>query len=257
YMSPEQARGYKVDARTDIFSLGATLYELVTGVKPFTGRTPTEILSAILKREPAPVAGYKPDEPPGIQSVLNRALRKDRNERYATMTEMISDLREMKNEIAFQSLQRRSSSSLAGPAAESEIIPLRRAGNDGGAISSNTSWPDHLSGKQIGARITGEVDAASAPAPRRTNDPVMLLAQETAKAPADVVKREPPGEAANPAGSASRDKVLQRPSRYWPAPVLSPSWPRRRANRRRRNATIAIAAAGALLMDQLKVWLRL
>ncbi len=153
YMSPEQARGYKVDARTDIFSLGATLYELVTGAKPFTGRTPAEILSAILTREPAPVASYKPDEPPGIQSALTKALRKDRNERYATMTEMIRDLRELKNEIAYQSLQGRNSSPLASPVAESQIIPLSRAGDDPGGISSNTSWPDHLSGKQIGARL--------------------------------------------------------------------------------------------------------
>src|SRR5205814_4907942 len=85
YMSPEQARGRKVDARTDIWSLGVVLYELVAGRLPFEGGTPSDVLSLILQREPAPLARYSPEVPTELERIIRKALPKDREERYQTV----------------------------------------------------------------------------------------------------------------------------------------------------------------------------
>ena len=82
YMSPEQALGRTVDERSDIFSLGAVLYEMVTGKPAFTGRVPTEVIDALLHEEPVPLAHLRPELPPRLSRVVERALRKDATERY-------------------------------------------------------------------------------------------------------------------------------------------------------------------------------
>jgi len=81
YMSPEQARGKVVDARSDIFSLGAVIFEMVTRRKPFDGETPSDILAAILKTDPPPVSHFAQDTPAELTRIVNKALRKDREER--------------------------------------------------------------------------------------------------------------------------------------------------------------------------------
>ena len=93
YMSPEQARGQKVDARSDIWSLGVVLYEMVTGSPPFRGETPSDCIAAILTTEPPPLSGVLPDVPPKLESILQKALRKNSDERYQTIKEMLADLR--------------------------------------------------------------------------------------------------------------------------------------------------------------------
>ena len=97
YMSPEQARGEKVDARTDIFSLGVTLYEMVAGRPPFAGVTPNEIIATILRDSPPPLADCAPDASPEMDRILTRALRKNREERYQTVSEMLADLQRLKS----------------------------------------------------------------------------------------------------------------------------------------------------------------
>jgi len=77
YMSPEQARGLEVDARTDIWSLGAVLYEMVTGRRPFEGTTLSDILAAVLDHEPTPVARYSPEAPPELERIIRKALAKN------------------------------------------------------------------------------------------------------------------------------------------------------------------------------------
>jgi serine/threonine protein kinase/dipeptidyl aminopeptidase/acylaminoacyl peptidase len=104
YMSPEQARGLALDARTDIWSLGAVLYEMLAGKPPFTGATSSDILVAVLDREPAPLT----DAPPELQRIVRKALRKDREERYQTVKDMLVDLRELKHELEFQAKLERS-----------------------------------------------------------------------------------------------------------------------------------------------------
>jgi serine/threonine protein kinase len=102
YMSPEQARGVKVDARTDIFSLGIVLYELLTGERPFVGATPNHVLVAILDHEPRPLANYLPQTPPGLQGLLSRTLAKERDERYPSCKELLADLRDLRRRLEFQ-----------------------------------------------------------------------------------------------------------------------------------------------------------
>src|SRR5262249_47745411 len=84
YMSPEQARGLEVDARTDIFSLGVVLYEMVAGRAPFGGVNAIEIMGAMLHQEPAPLNCHNAVTPTELQRIVTKALRRDRERRYQT-----------------------------------------------------------------------------------------------------------------------------------------------------------------------------
>jgi serine/threonine-protein kinase len=108
YMSPEQARGKVVDARTDIFSLGIVLYELVAGRAPFAGESSTDVLAAILEREPPPLARYADGIPQELQRIVSKCLRKERDERYQTMKDALLDLKELRDELALEAKLERS-----------------------------------------------------------------------------------------------------------------------------------------------------
>jgi serine/threonine protein kinase/Tol biopolymer transport system component len=112
YMSPEQARGEKVDHRTDIFSLGVVLYETITGRAPFEGETASHTIVAILEQEPPPVADYVPEAPAELQRVVDNSLRKKREDRYQTVGGMLNDLQELRQEVAFRARQKRHSGSV-------------------------------------------------------------------------------------------------------------------------------------------------
>lgn len=99
YMSPEQAKGKTVDARTDLWSLGAVLYEMVTGHMPFAGETPNETISLILQKEAAPLTRYSREVPAELERIITKALTKDREERYQTAKDLLIDLRNLRRKL--------------------------------------------------------------------------------------------------------------------------------------------------------------
>src|SRR5574341_1534189 len=103
YMSPEQARGEIVDSRSDIFSLGVLIYEMVAGETPFTGATPLEVLAATLEREPLPLTECDRRIPAELERIVAKALRKDRRKRYQTIRDMLVDLESLKQLLDLES----------------------------------------------------------------------------------------------------------------------------------------------------------
>jgi serine/threonine protein kinase/tetratricopeptide (TPR) repeat protein len=103
YMSPEQARGLPLDGRTDTFSLGVVLYEMVASRLPFEGQTANDVIAAILnEKEPPPLARFARDVPSELEHIVNKALRKDREERYQTVKDMLIDLKDLRRDLELQ-----------------------------------------------------------------------------------------------------------------------------------------------------------
>jgi serine/threonine protein kinase/Tol biopolymer transport system component len=105
YMSPEQVKGEPLDARSDIFSFGGLLYEMISNRTPFAAETAAATFSAILTRNPDPLARFSPEAPAELQRIVSKALRKDKEERYQTIKDLLIDLRSVREELAFEARQ--------------------------------------------------------------------------------------------------------------------------------------------------------
>jgi eukaryotic-like serine/threonine-protein kinase len=123
YMSPEQARGQDVDARSDIFSLGVVLYEMIVGRLPFAGVNAIDVMGAILNQEPAPLRQFMPDAPAELQRIVTKALRKDRDERYQHIKDLLLDLRDLKQELEFEAKLKGAEQLVEAPS-DGSVAPL-------------------------------------------------------------------------------------------------------------------------------------
>ena len=119
YMSPEQARGEELDARTDLFSFGAVLYEMATGRMAFPGNTAAIVHDGILNRAPVPVARLKPELPPKLEEVINKALEKERKLRYQNASDIRTDLQRLRRDTE--------SGHTAGATAQVEVKPAAKS----------------------------------------------------------------------------------------------------------------------------------
>ena len=136
YMAPEQIQGGEVDARSDIFSFGVVLYEMLTGHLPFRGEHEAAMMYSIVNEEPEPLQHYVPDAPSELLHILDRALEKDREERYQTVHEMLIDLRRLKKDSSRVSRQPHYDTPMpAGPQ-----LPVPTAGAKEGVGANESGW---------------------------------------------------------------------------------------------------------------------
>ncbi len=122
YMSPEQTRGLEVDARSDLWSLGVVLYEMLTGQAPFEGKTATDVIVSIIQREPPPLANSLAQTPPELERIVGKAMVKNREERYQTARDLAIDLKRLKHQLEFEAdLARLPKPAPPSPAAEPRV----------------------------------------------------------------------------------------------------------------------------------------
>jgi serine/threonine protein kinase/tetratricopeptide (TPR) repeat protein len=123
YMSPEQAQGESIDARSDIFSLGVVLYEMIAGQPPFKGRTDSHTRVSIIDHDPAPLLQHVPDVPRQLDRIISKALAKDRSKRYQTITDLKLDLEQLRDELRSATIETTFAERQTQRSGETDLIP--------------------------------------------------------------------------------------------------------------------------------------
>jgi eukaryotic-like serine/threonine-protein kinase len=149
YMSPEQAKGTHLDTRTDLWSIGAVIYEMVTGHVPFAGETTTETISLILQKEPGPLTRYVHEVPAELERIVTKSLTKDREQRYQTAKDLLIDLRNLKRKIEVDAEIDRT------------IPPEFRAAASTGSTRGNQNAPATASGFPVATAPASTVQGGS------------------------------------------------------------------------------------------------
>jgi serine/threonine protein kinase len=190
YMSPEQARGEKLDARTDLFSLGLVLYEMATGQRAFKGDTGPVLHEAILKQLPTPARQLNPNLPAKLEKIIRKALEKERTARYQSASEMLADLRTIKQEMqpkplargwkvaagvfllllagaTFWFVRRQPPSTQALPDLKVQQLTINSSENPvtGGAISPDGKYLAYTDAKGMHFKLVGTDEAQPVPQP--------------------------------------------------------------------------------------------
>ena len=160
YMSPEQARGEELDARTDMFSLGAVLYQMVTGRNPFPGSTSAIIFNKILNSEPISPVSLNPSLPGELERILNKALQKDRDVRYQVAAELRADLKRLQRESDSGRTAAAASSSGTPPASATGSLPAAATASRSGNKSSGSVIVAAAKENKLGTALVGLVLAA-------------------------------------------------------------------------------------------------
>jgi serine/threonine protein kinase len=160
YMSPEQARGEELDARSDLFSLAGVIYQMATGQLAFSGNTSAVIFNAILERDPIPSARINPALPPKLDEIIHKGLEKDRELRYQSAADLRGDLRRLKrdSESGRKSSSTAPAASASVPVASASQVPAQRSGSS----AVITAAREHKLGTGLTAAIVVVVAAAAA-----------------------------------------------------------------------------------------------
>ncbi len=162
YMSPEQARGKDTDARTDVWSLGVLIYEMVGGKTPFAGETTNDVIASILKSEPPMLSHFVSDVPNDLEKIVGKCLRKNRDERYQNIKDLQIDLKDLRQDLEFQNKLERavapnknSANTLdKSPEAQTQILETEPTGASAAATSTKDSIvPSPSSAKYVVSEI--------------------------------------------------------------------------------------------------------
>jgi serine/threonine protein kinase len=208
YMSPEQARGELVDSRTDLFSLGAVLYEMVTGVQAFGGSTTAMVYDAILNRAPRPISALNPLVPARLETVIATALEKDRDLRYQHASDLEAELKRIRRDLDAQSL------------AGSEIVLPSRPSAPAAPVTAavlpraRANWPARIAilFASLAAAAAAVLFFRGQPAEERAAAPASDVPAISSAQPTGTTVSPPPPAATTPAQVTERQAAPATPA---------------------------------------------